>query len=240
MAQAGLHGIIGVYGASLCGSRGALGTKWRAGFRFGLVLGSLLPDADFFLLGPLFLYDSRLALTMHRSFTHSILTIAALTILLYAIARGPRGKGLAWGLGLGMLLHSLVDVFIWFSGVELFWPLGGVNLWAGVHNPGWVSNLLGTADYLAFALYYLYLRGLARGAGRRPDASWLNRWIVLQWLAFVAFLLLTWFLPPDVFNIAHYALFILFFFPLALCITVKMRPCIEGVRRPPIPHTTAG
>src|SRR5690606_401636 len=90
------------------------------------------------------------------------------------------------------------------------------------------SSLLGAFDYLAFALYYSYLRKKAEAFGTNQDfLPALGKWINLQWLFFITYSILAFILPLGLFNIAHYAAFILFFYPLALYITIRMRPTRE-------------
>ncbi|HEY8495732.1 MAG TPA: metal-dependent hydrolase, partial [Limnochordales bacterium] len=166
MAQLGFHGLIGVGLARLVvpgetqeGSLGAGSSPKGAGgsrtgqpaladparnLRWGLVVGSILPDTDFFLLGPLYLINAQLGLAMHRTFTHSLLVAAAVLGYFRLRSGGGRDKAL-WSLGVGiaagLAVHSLTDLVVWFSGVDLLWPLGllglpsWVNFWAGHVNP---------------------------------------------------------------------------------------------------------
>lgn len=232
MAQAGLHGIVGVASAGPVNKvlKKKVSLENRKLLIWGLVLGNLIPDADFFLLGPAYLFDAELAMGFHRTFSHSILFIA-----LVALVMAFKNRYLAVGLGVGMLMHALFDMLIWFSSVDFLWPLGmfGVSstvyIWANVSIPEYLSALMGAFDYLAFGLYYLYLGKKAREFGTNEEfLPLLAKWTRLQWLFLVIFVPLAFVLPLWLFNIAHYAFFILFFFPLSLYITVKMRPTIEA------------
>lgn len=255
MSQLGLHGITGLAAVRLLSaarpSAAAARTSApaaRGALAYGIVLGGILPDADFFLLGPLYLIDAKLGLAMHRTWSHSLITAAFLTIGIALMASFRRDAGLrslGLGLGLGIALHSAADIFLWFTGIHLFWPLGRfglpqeVNLWTWLRPPRVVSNLLGAADYLAFALYYVYLARLARRFGTNLDflprlglfarVNWLL-WAVYTGLAFV---LGGWF------DIAHYALFILIFLPICLYVTGRMRPTIERYGTAPAAGTAA-
>lgn len=246
MAQAGFHGVMGIYLAVKL-TRGRFSsevedTGSRGVFGFGFILGNLLPDVDFFLLGPIYLFNSQLGLAMHRSWSHSVLTILLFAAILWLIAgrRAERGKMLALGVGSGMLLHALADMVVWFSSVDFLWPLGWlgiksrVDLWAWYDPPRVVSNLLGAIDYLAFAVFFLYLGSLARKMG--TNTAFLPRlrtFVRLNLALFVVYTVLSFFLG-NLFDIAHYALFILIFFPMALYVTVKMRPTIEGYFSQPV------
>lgn len=232
MAQLGIHGLVGLYGVPGT-SRSA--ARDAGAFKFGFVLGNILPDADFFLLGITYLFNSKLAVTMHRSFSHSILVAALLTAIIYVFwGSRPGARRLALGLGLGMLVHSVLDMLVWFSRVDFLWPLGlfgvnsVVNLWAWFKPPAIVSNLLGAADYLAFALYFLALRALAvRLETNTGFLGRLGRFTILQWILLVIYTVLSFFLSGPIFEVAHYALFILVMLPITLYVTFKMRATIE-------------
>jgi len=226
MAQAGLHGIAGLY---LAQRKPSL----EGQFRYGLLLGALIPDVDFFPLALLYFFNSKLALSMHRSFTHSLLAVILVTAFFLLKDKSKSGKGFAWGLGAGMLLHIIMDIAVWFSGVDILWPLGAfglqskIHLWANVAINPLLPKLMGALDYLFFGLYYIYLGSLANRQG--TDAQmlpFLRRATLLQWAFLVVFLALVFVLSPSLFDIAHYAMFIPIFFPLCLYITVKMRKTI--------------
>lgn len=230
MAQSGFHGIIGVYGARAVAARSTATKKEKGDLKFGFVLGNILPDVDLVPLVLLYLYDSELAMSMHRTFTHSLL-MAAAVYLLFAARRRP---GLALGLAAGMVLHDLVDIAVWFSGVDLLWPLGlfglpsAVNLWASWQPPAVVGSLLGAADYLAYGIYFAVLRRAAlRREARLEFLPRLGLYTNLQWALTVVFVALALVLSPSLFNVVHYALFTLVMMPLAIFVTVRMRPVIE-------------
>lgn len=239
MAQSGLHALAGTYMARawVKTDDSPSGRETAGGLKFGLVLGALLPDADFFLLGPLYLFNTGLAEKMHRSFTHSLLTTLLVVGVIWLVALNRRSgylKGFALGLGGGILSHMVLDVAMWFGGIQWLWPLGYVgvpqelNLWTWLAVPRWVSNLLGALDYLFFGLYYLYLARAARRLG--TDHPFLGRLVAftrLQWVTLAIFTGLA-FVLGGWFDVAHYALFIVFFFPLSLYVTVKMRATIHA------------
>ncbi len=235
MAQTGLHGLIGGYVARtwVKAADTPEATERAKGQKFGLVLGAMLPDVDFFVLGPMYLVNSKIAVTLHRSWTHSLLTTAVFAGLLWLLAgRRDYRKGLALGLGGGILTHLVADLVLWFGGIQWLWPLGyagipmTLNLWTWFQPPLVVSNILGALDYLAFGLFYLYLDAAARRHG--TDAEFLPRLrllTILQWV-FTAIYLTLSFILGKWFDVAHYAAFILVFFPMCLYVTVKMRRTI--------------
>lgn len=87
---------------------------------FFLILGGLLPDADF-LLDWIFGYDS------HRTFTHSLLFLVLaplLAYLLFSILKNSEKKKFAIFLGLGILTHLFLDSFSSY-GIPILWPKEG-------------------------------------------------------------------------------------------------------------------
>lgn len=230
MAQSGFHGIIGLYGNEAYWQKKDWEPAEKKALKFGFVLGNIVPDLDLIPLVLLYLYNSKLALAMHRTFTHSLFTAAAVYLFFYF----RRQRGLAVGLAAGMILHSLVDILVWFSGVELFWPLNllgwpvSVNLWTHYQPPEIVSSLLGAADYLAYGLYFTYLGQLALRQERCLDfLPRLNLYRWLQWILTIIFVVLAFLVRLSLFNIIHYALFTLIMMPLAIYATFKLRPVIE-------------
>ncbi|MBE3589785.1 MAG: metal-dependent hydrolase [Firmicutes bacterium] len=236
MSQSGLHGITGLYAARLlrpgdpADGRGAAVRTQAGAFKYGLVLGNILPDVDFFIMGPAYLVEGSAALGLHRSWSHSLLVQGVVSaLLLWLWARGDPGRrGLVQGLWLGMAMHSFADVFLWFSGVRLLWPLpwGDVNLWRHVTPPGWLSNFLGAADYLFFALFFAYLARVARQGNvdleLLPRIRGLNRVLYAMFFAFTV-LAFVWRDRTALYNIVDYALFILVFLPVEIWLLLRMR-----------------
>lgn len=243
MAQLGFHGAVGALVASAASS-GKPVTRGRRAMVFGYVLGNILPDTDFFLLGPLYLVSSELGLSMHRTWSHSVLALLVgllSTFIVSGMVKGDKketARGMGLGIVLGMATHIALDILIWFSSVDLLWPLGAwgigskVDLWAGMREgiPGVVNSILGAADYLAFAVYFVYLKALSRRYG--TDQSFLPRltfFTNLQWVLFVVYMALAFVVLRGLFDIIHYAMFILVMLPIALYVTFKMRTTIESI-----------
>lgn len=243
MPQTGVHALAGLGASplsSLMGDR-----KLARAFVFGLVLGNFIPDADFFLVVPVYLFNAKFAPTLHRSVTHSLLTIAAV-LLVAALLGGVRRewRWLGFGIGLGMLMHTTLDLFMFFSGVDLLWPLGYWGIPSKVTLVGkpaaWVDNLVNNAgDYAAFALYFMALRALARKYGTNLDyLPRLGYWIGVLWWLVIPYALASFFLSTDDHNFIHYGLYTLVFLPLCIYVTFRMRPTLDALadslaRRPP-------
>lgn len=98
MAQAGIHGMVGV-----------VVRKWtpkKEWLMLGIVLGSILPDMDALAVAYATL-TGKDTHGLHRTFTHSIVIILGLILLFYlisAIAKRLRIGNLGLGLGIGMLI----------------------------------------------------------------------------------------------------------------------------------------
>jgi membrane-bound metal-dependent hydrolase YbcI (DUF457 family) len=130
MAQAGIHGIVGV-----------AVRKWvpkREWLMLGIILGNLLPDADNLAVAVATVAGWSTE-GLHQTFTHSLFTVAVIIALFYVVAwitKRPRWGNLGLGLGVGVLMHILLDLVVWFNGVEILEPLPSwVNLWKGVTPP---------------------------------------------------------------------------------------------------------
>ncbi len=114
MAQAGIHSMVG-----MAIKRWTPARKW---LMLGIVLGNLFPDADNFAVAIATLAGNSTE-GLHRTFTHSLFFVAGIILIGYVIAwlaKKPNIGNLALGLGIGVLMHILLDLLIWFNGVEFF------------------------------------------------------------------------------------------------------------------------
>src|SRR5512141_245779 len=157
MAQAGIHSLIG-----------AAVRKWtpeRTWLMLGIVLGSLLPDADNLAVAIATVAKLPTA-GLHRTFTHSLFTVVAVIAIFYlvgALVKQPRWNNLGLGLGAGILMHILLDLVLWFNGVAVLWPIPSwINFWNGVTPPPWFEKINLSAEFLFFALFFLGMAALAR------------------------------------------------------------------------------
>ena len=223
MAQAGIHGLVGM-----------AVRKWtpnRVWFMLGIVLGNILPDADN--LAVAVATVAKLSTEgLHRTFTHSLFTVAAVVIAFYIVAwaaKRPRWGNLGLGLGVGILMHILLDLLIWFNGVEILWPIPSwVNLWGKVTPPEWWSKLMMPAEFLCFALFFVLLDVTARKRG--TDGGFLRTLrvsTVVQGVLFVAFTVLVYTMEQG-FMIPYGALYLLSL-GLAFGVTIRMRETVEAV-----------
>jgi membrane-bound metal-dependent hydrolase YbcI (DUF457 family) len=160
MAQAGIHGLV-----SLPLRKWKTRPEWLV---LGVVLGSLLPDSDNLAVAVATLTKSSTE-GLHRTFTHSLITIAGIMAIFYLVSlatKRRRWTNLGIGLGLGIFLHILLDLLIWFDGVAILWPIPSwVNLWGSVTPPDWWTKLMMPVELLFFALFFLTLHSMARKEG---------------------------------------------------------------------------
>jgi membrane-bound metal-dependent hydrolase YbcI (DUF457 family) len=220
MAQAGIHGIVG-----------AAAHKWapkREWLMLGVVLGNILPDADNLAVAVATLTGLSTE-GLHRTFTHSLFFVATIVILFEIIGRAvkrPRWQHLGWGLGAGILMHVLLDLVVWFNGVEILWPIPSwINLWEGYTPAEWWSKLMMPVEFLFFALFFILLRARARERGE--DDGWLDKWIIVQGVLFVVFTPLVYTMEKG-FMTPFGALYLLSL-GLAWGVTIRMRATVDGI-----------
>ena len=222
MAQAGIHGIVGV-----------AVRKWtpeREWLILGIVLGNLLPDADNLVVAVATVMGKSTE-GLHRTFTHSLFTVATIIIVFQLIAmftKRPCWGNLGLGLGIGVMMHIFLDLFIWFDGVQILWPLPlWINFWEGTTPPEWFSQLMMPVEMLCFALYFVTLASLARKQSTNLDRlRSLKVWTAVQAILFILFLVLVFTLPSGFMTI--YGVVYLLSLGLAFGITIRMRETVEG------------
>lgn len=221
MAQAGIHGLIS----------NAV-RKWtpnRTWLMLGIVLGSILPDADNLTVAVATV--AKLPTTgLHRTFTHSLIAIAVVIAvfgLVSLITKRPRWLNLGIGLGIGILLHILLDLIFWFDGVAILWPYSYyLNLWSRFSPSSWWMTLMQPAEFLFLGLFIINLFFLASKQG--SDVAYLGRlrtWIWLQFVLFAIFLVLAFSLSKGFLTI--FGAIYLLSLGLAVGVVIRMRGTIE-------------
>jgi membrane-bound metal-dependent hydrolase YbcI (DUF457 family) len=222
MAQAGMHGMVGM-----------LVRKWtnkREWLLLGILLGSLIPDMDNVGVAVATLTKMSTA-GIHRTMTHSVFFMALVVAIFYAVGqlrKEVRWGNLGLGLGLGMLLHSLLDLLIWFNGVALFWPLPvWINLWANTTPPEWFMKFMDPAEFLFFGLYLWALGTWARKAN--TDGGFLKThriWMILEFALFVIFSPLVYLMTKGFLTI--FGALYLFSIFMAFFVTLRMRQTVAS------------
>ena len=191
MAQAGLHALVGVVTQKM-----SVRKTWLF---LGVLLGSMFPDMDNYLvaIGTVTGVENP-GEVFHRTFTHSVFTILFMILVFFvvgAVRKDDRWRNLGVGFGVGIALHMLLDLVIWYNGVPLFWPLGTeLNFWEGVEKPALLEKLLNPAELLFFGLFFFWLLRSAQNTNTnvplRPVVRmWMNVMFFLFFLfAFLAFM----------------------------------------------------
>ena len=219
MAQAGIHGMVGLAFQKVFPKR-----EWLV---FGLVLGNLFPDADNLAVAVATVMKLPTD-GLHRTFTHSLFTVLFLFGVFYLVGKlTKQSRWINFGMGfsLGVLLHILLDLVVWFNGVELLWPLPGwVNFWEGVSPKIWFEKLMLPLEFLFFALFFFFLERL-QAKMEKPPVKWLKFWIIVQSGLFILFTFLVNFIDQAFMTI--YGLVYLLSLGLAWGVTIKMRALFD-------------
>ena len=223
MPQAGIHGIAG-----------AVSRRWmpkQEWLLLGVVLGNMFPDLDNIAVAVATLTGASTE-GLHRTFTHSIFTVIALVVIfaiIAAVTKNPRWTSFGYGMAAGTLMHILLDLLLWFNGVELLWPVKfELNFWRWFTVPDWLDKLLITGEFLAFGLFFALLAALARRQNTDVDyqsKAWL--WAIIQFVLFVIFTFLAFIWTSGYFTI--YGALYLVSLILAVGVTIRMRRTIEMI-----------
>ena len=224
MPQAGLHAIVGT-----ASRRWMPQQEW---LWLGVVLGNLFPDLDNLVVAYATLAKLPDPAGYHRTFSHSFFTIAVMLAAFYLLAamtRNGRWKNFGNGFGIGILMHVLVDLALWFKGVELLWPIQfELNFWSWFVMPGWLKILLDTGEFLAFGLYFLLLGSLAQKHNTDGDRRRsLRMWAVLQFALFVLFTLMFFATGTKGLPYTIYGGLYLLSLILTIILTLRMRRTLE-------------
>jgi membrane-bound metal-dependent hydrolase YbcI (DUF457 family) len=222
MPQAGIHGVVGV-----------VFRKWmpkREWLLLGVVLGNLFPDLDNIAVAVATVTKASTA-GLHRTFTHSLFTVAALVILFYIVSlvmKNKKWNNFGIGFGSGILMHIILDLFLWLNGVELFWPIRyELNFWSWFTMPGWLDKILMTGEFLAFGLFFLLL--VSVGKKQKTDEEYLPKLRIYANIQFALFVLFTIvaFVMGKGFTTIYGALYLLSLF-FAIAMTFRMSKTVEA------------
>lgn len=222
MAQAGIHALVAV-----------AVRKWtpsKTWLMLGIMLGNLVPDADNLAVAIATLLKKSTE-GLHRTFTHSLVTIAVVIAIFYLVqllTKKEKWGYLGLGLGIGILMHIILDLLIWFNGVAIFWPFPfWLNLWQGITPPGWFDKLMMSTEFLFFAMFFLALYQIARK--RRTDVDYLKTlriWIIVQLALFLLFTVLVYVMQKGF--MTPYGAIYLLSLALAIGIAIRMRKTIAS------------
>lgn len=224
MAQAGLHALVAAAVGKVTPKK-----EWLI---LGIFLGSIFPDLDNYAvaIATVAKLDSH---GLHRTFTHSLFTILAVILVFFVVSlllKQPKWNNLGIGMGVGIALHILLDLVIWFNGVQLLWPLGTwVNFWEGVSVPAWFTKLLDPAEFLFLAFYFAWLANVGRDHKTNVDfLKKLRGWMIFMVLLVVVFTPLEFIMQKGFLTI--FGVFYLIAATAAFLITIRMRDTVEAIR----------
>lgn len=190
-------------------------------FQMGFLWGSIFPDMDFAVLIPIYFLNRSLALSFHRSFSHGILIPLAMIIIAAMVLRGEAQsevKHFVFGFSAGIVLHAVLDVFMWFAPVSVFWPYRfQFNVIGRTEVGDWAWNLVYAAEPLAYA-GFLYI--LSKSA-KVEQAAVLRRTIFVLLGMTLILIPLGQFLPRTKFEVLAYSSAIAVGFCPSIYFTIK-------------------
>lgn len=226
MPQNGIHAMVGM-----------VSRKWmpkKEWLLLGVVLGNMFPDLDNIVVAYATLAKLPDPGHYHRTFTHSIFTIILLVLLFYFIAvftKNEKWKNFGIGFGAGIVMHVLVDLVLWFNGVELLWPLGGeLNFWSWFVTPAWLKILLDTGEFLAFGFYFLMLGSLALRYGTDSTHRTSSKnWAYIEFGLFVLFTAYFFIVGTQGLQYTVFGGLYLLSLIVSIVLTIRMRQTIETI-----------
>lgn len=237
MGQVGLHGIFGLVVGEHLVSPFIADRENRKAMMFGFVLGNLAPDLDFLAVISMYPISREVALHLHRGFTHSLIGAAALLLgfwIASTLLNDSYMKYLGYGLTLGVIGHATKDIFLWFTPVDIFWPLSAygmippINLWYWWTPPPLLGRLMAAAELAAFGLYYDYLIRMSVEQQTNLDlVPTLQRASTICWITWVLQTAVSLDLPEAVLDMYLYIPMGIVFMPLCMYLTWRMQRTIE-------------
>jgi hypothetical protein len=158
--------------------------------------------------------------------------VAALFYIVAAITKNKKWNNFGTGFGIGVLMHILLDLALWFNGVPLLWPLNTteLNFWSWFVKPAWLQILLDTGEFLAFGLFFLLLAWLARkhntDTARIPA---LRNWAYIQFGLFAVFTFLFFFMSTIPLLYTIFGALYLVSLIAAMILTIQMAKTVETI-----------
>ena len=221
MAQAGIHGLTGTAVRRW--------TPTKPLLMLGIVLGNLFPDLDNFAVAIATVTGGNVE-GLHRTFTHSLFTVLGLWLLFFvvgAITKQDKWRHFGAGFAIGIIMHIILDIFIWFGHVQLFWPLAyDLNIWQQVTPPSWWMQLMMPAEFFFFALFFWVLATMAQNQETNlGSVRTVKIWTAVQMALFILFTILVYTLEQGFMTI--YGATYLISLVLAWIIVIKLRQTIE-------------
>ena len=197
MAQAGLHALISYQTKKII--------PHEKHIMWGILFGSMLPDIDILIVavGSVFHGITLAEELFHRTFTHSFFTLIFIYLffaILSELKKNPSIKTIGKGISIGMLIHYLVDIILWFNAIDLLWPLpvDSFNLWYFFSPSEKLFDFLLIMEFFCFRWYAWFL--IKQHFNMPNKHSWiikhLNSWKKIQTMLFISFIFLSFFSIP--------------------------------------------
>jgi membrane-bound metal-dependent hydrolase YbcI (DUF457 family) len=191
MVYTGLHGLIGLGITWWASDKKPMNKSPTPVGKLAYVLGTMIPDLD--LLGSIYFVVTgqglAAATAVHRTYSHSLITIGIITLLGFIIGAIWKDKRqIQWilvGLGLGMLTHDLFDL-PYMIGISLFWPFVTDRIGLMWNLPGGLANFNSALDFLFGALFLYALYILIRRVDKETKGTLLKILIVVALAIFIA------------------------------------------------------
>ena len=226
MAQAGIHALVGAALKNV--------SRSKNGLLIGIILGNLAPDLDNIAVAIATITGGSTE-GLHRTFTHSFITAAAVVLIFYLfrwMLKKPEIGNVGLGLGIGIVMHILLDLLIWFDGVQVMWPLPSwINLWENVTPPVWWTKLMMPVEFLFMAAFLMLLIRWGKQADTDREYLPVARIIVYALLGlFVVFTVLVYAMGSG-FMVPFGALYLIAL-GLMIGVTIRMRRTISQVEMP--------
>ncbi len=198
MPQLGIHLAVGLLGNRYLKKRHIL-------LGMGFFLGNVFPDFDFLLLIPIRFVDRDLALMMHRSLTHSLIFLMLLLIffVVFNIRKNKKVSNFILGFIIGISLHILLDIFMWFSAVDIFWPLShDINIYRRLYIPDLIWNITSGIEPACYGIFLILLGRVVKNYNHTR----MNILITILFIATLILLVFTTKLPRERFELYSYGL----------------------------------
>jgi membrane-bound metal-dependent hydrolase YbcI (DUF457 family) len=241
MSMSGTHALVGLAMGLVVGiharSRGWSEMALVGTAALGFAIGALLPDIDFVLTTVLWPLDDTTAERMHRTFTHSFVSLVPIVAIGGLLSRRKRELGvLVLAVVAGMASHVVLDLLFWFDEVSALWPLQAVtdaipfwiDLYGGYDAPDLFTKVIFGWEYGSLTLYVGVLYWLSTRFGTNVSyRSRLKLWAAIYFLMFLVSMALVPLYELETYQVIVFAPSAPFFWPLAVWITYRMRETIE-------------
>ena len=183
--------------------------KW---FFVSFLFGSIIPDIDYFFSKLHLLFNIPYFLSLlNKTFFHSIITVTLvylILLILYEIKKNKKHLHMANGILLGMSLHILLDIFLWYDKIDVFWPLPveNVHIWSSITLSKNLSILILSLEFLFFRIFAWHtITSILNHPGENKHLiSPLTTWMKTQLYIIIIFIISSYFL-------SIYYIYIIFF-----------------------------